>query len=93
MGLVRIHQWDTTLSSATCMVTAVGPPSMYGKSQLRWDVSTDDCGELALTFGNPGYPFSAGYALTATLAAGGRFTLTLHGWGDQRDIVAATPSP
>lgn len=92
-GFVRIHQWDTTVTSETCTVTAVGRPSLYGRSQLRWDVSTDDCGDLALTFGNPGYPFADGDALAARLASGGRFVLTLHGWGDRRDIVAAEPAP
>lgn len=84
--------WDTTVATETCTVTAVGKPEGWGRSLLRWDVSTADCGELALTFGNPGYPYADGYALAAKLAPGGRFVLTLHGWGDQRDIVAATPA-
>lgn len=91
-GLVRIHVWDTTVSHATCAVTRVSGPEQYGKSQEQWLVKTADCGLLTITAGNPGYPFSGGQKLAAELSDPGRYRLTLHGWGDHRDVVAASHS-
>lgn len=87
--MVRIHEWDTTVSHAQCTVNGVGEPGGYGKSQTRWLVHTTDCGTLAITVGNPGYPYSGGKKLAEQLSISGVYRLTLHGWGDRRDIVAA----
>lgn len=92
-GLVRNAMWDSTVSHADCTVTGVTGPDLYGKSQHKWLVETTDCGLLTITVGNPGHPFSAGKSLAAELSGLGRYRLTLHGWGDHRDVAAPVPDP
>jgi hypothetical protein len=65
---------------------------LYVKSQTRWLVHTVNCGTLAITVGNPGYPYSGGQRLAEQLSTAGTYRLTLHGWGDRRDIVSAAPA-
>jgi hypothetical protein len=91
VGLVRIHDWNATVTHEDCSVNAVNGPELYGKSQHQWLVHTVDCGVLAITVGNPGYPFSGGQKLATELSSPAAYHLTLHGWGSRKDIVAAAP--
>jgi hypothetical protein len=90
-GLVQIDRWNATVSQEDCTVNGVSGPEYYSQNQQQWLVHTVGCGDMAITVGNPGYPYSGGQELAAELSIPAAYHLTLHGWGSPKDIVAATP--